>query len=115
MPSEGAERPGGAKPRPAPATRREERTVVFFHAHPDDEAIFTGGSMRLLADAGVGVVLVVATRGEEGTGTPGHVLAERREAETRDAARLLGARSVHFLGYPDSGLGPDLAPAAFAA
>ena len=40
------------------------RTVVFFHAHPDDEAIFTGGTMALLAAAGWRVVLVVATAGE---------------------------------------------------
>ena len=41
-------------------------TVVFLHAHPDDEAIFTGGTMRLLADAGHRVVLVLATSGELG-------------------------------------------------
>jgi LmbE family N-acetylglucosaminyl deacetylase len=90
-------------------------TIVFFHAHPDDEAIFTGGSMRLLADAGVRVVLVVATRGEAGTGVAGHALAERREAETHAAADLLGVDAVHFLGYADSGLGPHLAPGCFAA
>jgi LmbE family N-acetylglucosaminyl deacetylase len=43
-----------------------ERTVVFFHAHPDDEAIFTGGTMALLAAAGWRVVLVLATAGEQG-------------------------------------------------
>ena len=48
-------------PEPGPA-----RTVVFFHAHPDDEAIFTGGTMALLAAAGWRVVLVVATAGEQG-------------------------------------------------
>jgi LmbE family N-acetylglucosaminyl deacetylase len=90
-------------------------TVVFFHAHPDDEAIFTGGSMRLLADAGVRVVLVVATRGEAGAGAPGDELPARREAETRTAATLLGVEVVHFLGYTDSGLGPDLSPGSFAA
>ena len=42
------------------------RTVVFFHAHPDDEAIFTGGTMALLAAAGWRVVLVLATAGERG-------------------------------------------------
>jgi LmbE family N-acetylglucosaminyl deacetylase len=92
---------------------------VFFHAHPDDEAIFTGGSMRLLADAGVRVVLVVATRGEAGNGddeSSGQPsLAQRREAETHAAADLLGAAAVHFLGYADSGLGPALAPGTFAA
>ncbi|MGH2790454.1 MAG: PIG-L deacetylase family protein, partial [Actinomycetota bacterium] len=33
-------------------------TAVFFHAHPDDEAIATGGTMALMADAGHRVVLV---------------------------------------------------------
>ena len=41
-------------------------TIVFFHAHPDDEAIATGGTMAALADAGHRVVLVTATRGELG-------------------------------------------------
>lgn len=33
-------------------------TAVFFHAHPDDEAIATGGTMLLLARAGHRVVVV---------------------------------------------------------
>ena len=41
-------------------------SVVFFHAHPDDEALSTGGTMALMAKAGHRVILVVATRGEEG-------------------------------------------------
>ncbi|HVW33567.1 MAG TPA: PIG-L family deacetylase, partial [Acidimicrobiia bacterium] len=41
-------------------------SIVFFHAHPDDEAIFTGGTMALLAGAGWRVVLVLATAGEQG-------------------------------------------------
>jgi len=27
-------------------------TIVFFHAHPDDEAIATAGTMAALADQG---------------------------------------------------------------
>jgi len=85
-----------------------ERSVVFFHAHPDDEAIFTGGTMALLAAAGWRVVLVVATAGEEG-GTsalvgPDVPLAVRRMGETARAAECLGAQRVEFLGYHDSGL-----------
>jgi len=45
--------------------------VVFVHAHPDDEAIFTGGSLVRLAAAGVDTVLVVATGGELGEVRPG--------------------------------------------
>ena len=41
-------------------------TVLVLHAHPDDEAIFTGITLRRLADAGARTVLVVATAGELG-------------------------------------------------
>ncbi|HEX7096823.1 MAG TPA: PIG-L family deacetylase, partial [Acidimicrobiales bacterium] len=41
-------------------------TAVFFHAHPDDEAIATGGTMAKAKAAGHRVVLVLATRGELG-------------------------------------------------
>jgi len=84
------------------------RTVVFFHAHPDDEAIFTGGTMALLAAAGWRVVLVVATAGERGETSalvgPDVPLAVRRMGETAQAAECLGAQRVEFLGYHDSGL-----------
>jgi LmbE family N-acetylglucosaminyl deacetylase len=82
--------------------------VVFFHAHPDDEAIFTGGTMALLAAAGWRVVLVVATAGEQGEPSalvgPEVPLAVRRMGETARAAECLGAQRVEFLGYHDSGV-----------
>ena len=69
-------------------------TVVFFHAHPDDEAIFTGGTIARLAGAGQRAVVVVATHDE------GH----ERGRETSSAAAVLGVDRVHFLGYDDSGM-----------
>jgi LmbE family N-acetylglucosaminyl deacetylase len=91
-------------------------TVLFLHAHPDDEAIFTAGTMRLLADRGHRVVLVVATRGEQGRASEAgrEVLAAQREAETRAAAELLGVSEVEVLGYADSGLDGSHRPGAFA-
>ncbi|MEX2658486.1 MAG: PIG-L family deacetylase [Acidimicrobiales bacterium] len=41
-------------------------TLVCFHAHPDDESIATGGLMARAASEGHRVVLVCATRGEQG-------------------------------------------------
>ncbi|MBV8950380.1 MAG: PIG-L family deacetylase [Actinobacteria bacterium] len=84
-------------------------TLVTFHAHPDDEAIATAGTMAKAAAAGHRVVLVVATRGEHGEVAPeflepGESLAERRVEETRRAAALLGVARVEFLGYVDSGM-----------
>ena len=87
-------------------------TAVFLHAHPDDEALATGGTMARLADAGHRVVLVVATHGEEGEPVPGVLsegepLGDRRTAEVADAAAILGAARVEFLGYRDSGMDGD--------
>jgi len=84
-------------------------TLVTFHAHPDDEAIATGGVMAKAAKEGMRVVLVVATRGEHaGVGLellePGETLAERRTKETHAAAEVLGVSRVEFLGYTDSGM-----------
>ncbi|MGH2749427.1 MAG: PIG-L family deacetylase [Actinomycetota bacterium] len=84
-------------------------TAVFFHAHPDDEAIATAGTMTKAVRDGHRVVLVCATRGEQGTPLPG-VLKEgeelwrRRELELEDACRILGAPRLEFLGYADSGM-----------
>ncbi|CAM2766074.1 PIG-L family deacetylase [Skermania piniformis] len=84
-------------------------TLVTFHAHPDDESIACGGVMRKAHEDGHRVVLVVATRGEEGEVVEG-VLADgeplwqRRVAETHAAAEVLGADRVEFLGYRDSGM-----------
>ena len=83
--------------------------MVLFHAHPDDEAIATGGTMAKAAAAGHRVVLVVATRGErgevaEGYLKPGEELWQRRVEETHAAAALLGVSRVEFLGYVDSGM-----------
>ncbi|MBI2704292.1 MAG: PIG-L family deacetylase [Actinobacteria bacterium] len=94
-------------------------TVAFFHAHPDDEAIFTGGTIRRLVDDGARVVIVFATTGEGGEGGEGAdpaELAARRTEESRTAAAALGVEpdGVAFLGYRDSGIGVTLAPGMFA-
>jgi len=85
------------------------RTLVCFHAHPDDEAIATGGSMAKAAAAGHRVVLVVATKGEHGEVAEGFLddgepLEARRVVETHAAAEILGVSRVEFLGYVDSGM-----------
>ena len=84
-------------------------TLVCFHAHPDDESIATGGTMALAARDGHDVVLVCATRGEQGEPQPGVLdegeqLWERRVVETHRAAEILGVGRVEFLGYEDSGM-----------
>lgn len=82
--------------------------LVCFHAHPDDEAIATGGSMARAHAEGHRVVLVVATDGAHGEVpddlVAGESLVDRRRAETAVSAAALGVDRVEFLGYGDSGM-----------
>ena len=61
-------------------------TVVFLHAHPDDEASQTAGTQRLLADAGHRVVVVYATNGDHGVApedlAPGETVVDRLSEQT---------------------------------
>ncbi len=88
------------------------RTLVAFHAHPDDEALLTAGTMARAAAEGHRVVLVVATDGGLGLASREYArdLAARRRAEALASADALGVARVEFLGYADSGLGPGLDP-----
>ena len=82
-------------------------TIVSFHAHPDDEALLTGGWLAQRAAAGDRVVLVFATDGGAGlsAAAPGAgPLDVRRRSEAAASARALGAAAVVWLGYADSGM-----------
>jgi len=100
--------------RPPSAGPAPPRTLVSFHAHPDDEVLLTGGSLARAAAEGHRVVLVVATAGEAGLASSrygtGAALGERRVAELRHAAGLLGCAHVELLGYADSGMLGEPAP-----
>lgn len=101
-------------PSPPPSSA-QRRTVVAFHAHPDDEALLTAGTMARAAADGHRVVLVLATDGGLGLAardfhdTVGGLGALRLD-EARESARALGVARVEWLGYADSGSGPTLYP-----
>ena len=96
-------------------------TLVSFHAHPDDEALLTAGTLARAAAEGHRVVLVTATDGEAGLTSSGVAaagpLGARRRAELDRAARALGVARVVCLGLPDSGFGDSATgdPRAFSA
>ncbi len=97
-------------------------TIVFLHAHPDDEASQTSGSMARAVDEGHRVVLVVATNGDHGTAAedlaPGETVVDRRRREADAAAAVIGIHRLVRLGYTDSGMAgweQNAAEGAFAA
>lgn len=88
-------------------------TAVFVHAHPDDEALLTAGTMADLVLQGHRVVLVVCTDGAEGLAAEvarGHDLAELRRRELEASAHALGVTAVYWLGFGDSGLNAEVVP-----
>jgi LmbE family N-acetylglucosaminyl deacetylase len=90
------------------------RTLVAFHAHPDDEALLTAGTMARSAAEGHRVVLVLATDGGAGLAADelrrDGRLGDRRLGEARRSAEALGVARVEWLGYADSGSGPEPEP-----
>ena len=98
---------------PAPS-----RSILFVHAHPDDESINNGATMARYAAEGARVTLVTCTRGEYGeimVPELAHLASDRedrlgeyRETELAAAVRALGVTDHRFLGEPgeyhDSGM-----------
>jgi LmbE family N-acetylglucosaminyl deacetylase len=88
--------------------------LMAVHAHPDDEAIGTGGILARYSDEGVRTVLVTCTNGELGDapgglkpGDPGHdpdVVVPLRRRELEASCEVLGVSQLELLGYHDSGM-----------
>lgn len=95
-------------------------TLVSFHAHPDDEALLTGGTLARAVSEGHRVVLVTATDGSAGLTSAEHRpdLGRRRLGELDVAAAALGCQRVVHLGYRDgefSAVDPAVAARKLAA
>ena len=79
-------------------------SAMVIVAHPDDAEFMTAGTAAVWAGAGAELTYVIVTNGNKGsedrTVTPSE-LARVREAEQRDAGRILGVKNFEFLGYED--------------
>ena len=85
------------------------RTVLAVFAHPDDESLACGGTLARLSDAGARVVLMCASRGENGSISdpalvPDGNLASVRTRELQEAAAILGIADLMILDHPDGDL-----------
>ncbi len=92
-------------------TSADRRHVLVVLAHPDDPEYFCGGTVAKWSAEGADVTYCLATSGDKGADgedVDAQELARRREDEQRAAAKVLGVRTVDFLGRPDGMLEPDL-------
>ena len=85
------------------------KPVVAIFAHPDDEAFGASGTLALLAKERE-VYLICVTDGSEGMNSSKktRALAEIRQEELIDSAKVLGIKEVFFLGYKDGSLSNNL-------
>lgn len=79
------------------------KKIIFgIFAHPDDEAFGPCGTLLLETRAGSELHLITLTAGENGMNPDDDAsLGEVRLNEWREAGNLLGASSMHHLGYTD--------------
>jgi N-acetyl-1-D-myo-inositol-2-amino-2-deoxy-alpha-D-glucopyranoside deacetylase len=94
------------------ANRRGRLALLCVHAHPDDEAIATGGVLARYAEEGIRTAVVTCTGGElgeiVGAGMDPDELRPRlaavRKEELGRSLQILGAGEPRLLGYRDSGM-----------
>lgn len=79
-------------------------SAMAITAHPDDIEFSCAGTLAKWKRGGARISFVLCTSGDVGIATPGMTRAkatEIREAEAREAARILGADEIIFLREPD--------------
>jgi len=79
------------------------KRVLIFSAHADDCEFFAGATVGKLASLGADITEIIAT--DNGRGSfelaTSELVTQSRETEAKEAARILGKKGIHFLGYPD--------------
>jgi N-acetyl-1-D-myo-inositol-2-amino-2-deoxy-alpha-D-glucopyranoside deacetylase len=99
--------------------------LLLVHAHPDDESLWTGGTIARYVARGVRVTVLTCTLGEQGEIIPPHLarlaadgadqLGGYRVGELRSACVALGVTDHRYLGgigrWRDSGMAGDPAAA----
>lgn len=88
--------------------------ILVILAHPDDPEFFCGATLARWARAGHEITYYLLTCGDKGFNPATHPemtpekLCGIRHREQQNAAKVIGAKAVHFLDLPDGYLVPSL-------
>ena len=94
-----------------PTLWESPQKILVIFAHPDDAEFSCGATLAKWAQAGHEITYYILTSGDKGdanTELSGDALYHLRQKEQADAAKIIGAKEVHFLGRPDGYLVPDM-------
>jgi LmbE family N-acetylglucosaminyl deacetylase len=89
----------------------KNKKILVIGAHPDDNDFGAAATMAVAAKEGAGIFYLIATKGQRGSNEKkmtGDRLANIREKEQKNAAKILGVKEVIFLDYCDGELVVDL-------
>lgn len=82
------------------------RKVLVVAAHPDDEILGLGGTMKKLSNAGDGVECLILGEGltsrEEMPSNTDYKELDDLKCNTLESARIIGFRNVYFANLPDN-------------
>src|SRR5437868_2932328 len=80
----------------------ENKTILLFTPHPDDDTFCCAGTLTLLAKKQNNIHIVIYTNDDKGSNDPDMTserLAKIRKAEEEEACRLIGipVKNIHWL------------------
>lgn len=88
---------------------KKKRAVMVFCAHPDDEVIGPGGTLKKYAEQGIDTYVVIFSGGEMSNKLyKKNKLIELRHKESTLAGDILGVKKIFNLGLRDMYLTADL-------
>jgi len=77
--------------------------ILVIAAHPDDEVLGMGGTIRKLSKNGNKIRLCIVTEGATAQYNDKKMILERKNACMK-ASKILGISKIDFLGFPDMSL-----------
>jgi LmbE family N-acetylglucosaminyl deacetylase len=93
-----------------PDSWKQLQNILVVLAHPDDPEFFCGATLARWAKNGHYIHYLILTNGNKGGGvdTTPEQLRNTRQIEQKEAAEVIGVKSVHFLDLEDGYLVPTL-------
>jgi LmbE family N-acetylglucosaminyl deacetylase len=95
-----------AQQQPSPLEKTQNKTILLFTPHPDDDTFCCAGTLAILAKQRKNIHIVLYTNDDKGSYDPemtSQRLARIRGAEEEDACRVIGIpkENIHWLQFHD--------------
>ena len=80
------------------------KAVAAIMAHPDDEVLGCGGTLKNLSRHGVSVHVLILASGLTSRGVKNKVALESLKENARIASKKLGVKTIEFADFPDNAM-----------